>query len=416
MAVSWLSGNEIYCLDKINLTPGNLLVGNSVHSMGIIRSLGSSIKAVVGGEVRAFTELIEDGRRTAYAKMVTELKSHGGYGVTWVSSEIIFHGGNIEFLSIGSAIHSKTEGAAEDGKPHFSSSSNAQELYAQVDAWYKPLGFVFGNVAYSIGIAKWLIGTFRSLRRGEVKEFSWIFNKTRNLALERIVADASKVNANAVIWIETTILPIGVSGVQEMLMIGTAAYNEHIPKIAGNEIVTSDLTAQEMWGLTNMGYAPMRLVLGTSVYSLWFIWGITSFFKSFVKWEIPELTKMIYDAREESLWIIQREAQELWADDVVGVKTYVYELGGGLIEFLAIGTAIKKIPWVKTKTDTLLTQAIVSDKDTFVNSFDDAVWVSLNQTWRETSWNFNKKWVGIVGGITLLLYVVAVIVWAFTGK
>ena len=53
-----------------------------------------------------------------------------------------------------------------------------------------------------------------------------------------------------------------------MLMIGTAAYNEHIPKIAGNEIVTSDLTAQEMWGLTNMGYAPMRLVLGTSVYSL----------------------------------------------------------------------------------------------------------------------------------------------------
>ena len=29
---------------------------------------------------------------------------------------------------------------------------------------------------------------------------------------------------------------------------------------------------------------------------------------------------------------------------MAGIKTYVYDLGGGLIEFLAIGTAVKKVP------------------------------------------------------------------------
>lgn len=50
---------------------------------------------------------------------------------------------------------------------------------------------------------------------------------------------------------------------------------------------------------------------------------------------------MIYDARENALGIINDEAKAIGADDVIGVKTYVYQLGNGLVEFLAIGTAVK---------------------------------------------------------------------------
>jgi hypothetical protein len=32
--------------------------------------------------------------------------------------------------------------------------------------------------------------------------------------------------------------------------------------------VTSDMTSQEMWNLANLGYLPVRLVMGVSVYSL----------------------------------------------------------------------------------------------------------------------------------------------------
>jgi hypothetical protein len=31
-----LSGNEIYCLAQKNFNPGNIVVGNSVHSLGFL--------------------------------------------------------------------------------------------------------------------------------------------------------------------------------------------------------------------------------------------------------------------------------------------------------------------------------------------------------------------------------------------
>ena len=46
--VTGLSGHEIYCLNKISCEAGNLLVGNSVQSLGAIRSLTSSLKAIAG--------------------------------------------------------------------------------------------------------------------------------------------------------------------------------------------------------------------------------------------------------------------------------------------------------------------------------------------------------------------------------
>ncbi len=374
MATTGLSGNEIYCLDKMKLEAGDILIGNSVHSMGFLGGIGSGFRAIMGGEITQFTQLIEDGRQTAYARMEKEALEKGAMGITGVTSELVFHSGNIEFLSIGSSVHRAGDSAKE--QLEFSTSADGQELYCQEDAGYNPKKFVFGNVAYSIGIASGFIGTLKTLARGEVREFSDIFNQTRNLALQRIIADAKKFGANAVVGIETTILPLAGSGLQEMLMIGTASHN---PALPAGEITTSDLTCQEMWNLNKMGYAPMRLVLGTSVYSLGFIGGVTSFFKSFVKGEIPELSKLIYDAREESLGIINREAKEIGADEVVGVKTYVYQLGNGLIEFLAIGTAVKKIPGLTNKTPELIPQAFIQDRDTFFNSADFNFGVDLNQ-------------------------------------
>ena len=379
MATTGLSGNEIYCLDKIGYSAGDILIGNSVHSLGMIGSFGSGFKALGGGEITQFTQLIEEGRQTSYNRMEQEALERGGIGISGVSNELVLHGGmNIEFLSIGSAVHSETPNTSD--KLQFSTSADGQELYAQVDCGFSPVRFVFGNVAYSIGIGRGIVGSFKTLARGEIKEFSDIFNHTRNLALERIIADAKKYSVNSVVGIETTIVPLGVSGVQEMLMIGTASNNPNLPPLPTGEIVTSDLTCQEMWNLASMGYAPMRLLLGTSVYSLGFVGSVTSLFKSFVRGEIPELSTLIYDAREQSLAIINNEARDIGADEVVGVKTYVYQLGNGLIEFLAIGTAVKKNTDMKTKNPQLIPQSIISDKDTFTNMANFSLGTDLNKS------------------------------------
>jgi uncharacterized protein YbjQ (UPF0145 family) len=163
-----------------------------------------------------------------------------------------------------------------------------------------------------------------------------------------------------------------------MLMVGTASYNAN-PAITNlNQIVTSDLTCEEMWNMTSLGYVPVRLLLGTSVYSLGLAGSVTSFFKNFVKGEVSELTSLIYGAREESLGKIADEAKAIGADDVVGIKTYVYQLGGGLIEFLAIGTAVKRATGVATKSAQLVPQAIIRDKDTFFNAAEVNFGVDLN--------------------------------------
>jgi uncharacterized protein YbjQ (UPF0145 family) len=369
-----LSGNEIFCLAKKNYIPGNIVVGNSIHSLGIIGSVGSGFKAMLGGELQQITSLIEEGRETAYKRMLQEAVTSNATGITGVTSQLIIHGANIEFLSIGSMIHA--EGSADKDK--FSTSADGQELYAQLDAGYKPICFSFGNVAYSMGLGRGLLGGLKTLGRGEIKEYSDIFNKTRHLALNRIIAHARLYKANAVLGIKTTVLPFG--GVNEMLMIGTASHNPQLATDTTNDVLTSDMTNIEMWNMANMGYAPMKLLLGTSVYSLGLVGGITSALKSFFRGEINELTRMIYAARENALAIITEEAKAIGADDVVGVKTYVYQLGNGLVEFLAIGTAVKKSSRIKTESDQLLPQAIVVDKDTFYDSMNvDSLNVDINR-------------------------------------
>ena len=380
MKTTGLSGNEIYCLDKAGYKAGDIVVGNSIHSLGVMRSLGSGLRAIAGGELVEFTKLIEEGRASALDRMEKEAKDRGAIGVTGVTSELVFHGGNIEFLSVGSSLHTKSSNETKNGSKEtysFSTSSDGQDLYAQLDAHYEPKKFVFGNVAYSIGIAGGIIGALKTLARGEVKEFSDIFNKTRHMALARIVAEAKTAGANSVVGIETTILPIGITAIQEMLMIGTAAYNKNLPE---GDIVTSDMTPQEMWNLNKMGYAPLKLLMATSVYSLGLVGGITSFFKSFVKGEIPELSKLIYEARENALTILNKEADSIGADEVIGVKTHVYQIGSGLIEFLVIGTAVKKVEGLKSVSVELIPQALTADWDTFVNTAEMSFGVDLNNS------------------------------------
>ena len=373
--VTGLSGNELFCIDKLGYRAGDLLVGNSVYSLGLLGGIGSAFTAMAGGEVNQITEMITAGRHLSTQRLMNEMRQSSMHGATGMSSELIFHAGNVEFLSVASGLYRK------DGQmPQFAftTSADAQELWCQEDSGYAPVAFAMGNVAYSIGVGRGITGAFKQLQKGEVKQYSDIFTHTRNLALQRIVGEAQSVGANAVVGIKTSILPFGGTAVQEMLMVGTAARHdmsdEHFARMG---VTTSDLTAEETWNLAKIGYSPLMLVLGTSVYSLGFVGGLMASFKNYVKGEISELTELIYAAREESLGKVRAQASSIGADDVVGVKTYIYDLGGGLIEFLAIGTAVKKTDSAKTSTDMLPAQAIIRDKDTFFNAAESSYGVSL---------------------------------------
>ncbi|MEH2107428.1 heavy metal-binding domain-containing protein, partial [Nostoc sp.] len=266
VAISGLSGNEIFCLRQQGMYPGDLVIGNSVFSLGLIGGISSGLKTIVGGEVSEVTSIIHEGRQKAYARMLAEAEKHGGIGITGVNNDLVQQVGNVEFLSIGSCVH---KGDEKSEKLEFSTSADGQELYCQIDAGFVPKKFVFGNVAYSIGVGGGILGSLKSLKRGEIKEFSSIFNQTRHLALKRIQSEALNIGANAVLGIQTSIIPF--AGMQEMVMIGTASNHPALTVAWCQSPITSDLTNQEMWNLINLGYMPLKLVLGVSVYSLGFV-------------------------------------------------------------------------------------------------------------------------------------------------
>lgn len=362
MMMTGLSGNEIYCLAQKGWAPGNIVVGNSVYSLGFVRGLTSGLRTLAGGEIASVTELISDGRHAAVKRLEDEAQNENAHGLTGVTSELRSIGGMTEFLAIGSAV----KGADYKG-PFFSTACSGQDLYCQMDAGYEPRHFVIGNVAYALGVGRGLTGTLRQLTmRGEVREFSDMYNHTRHLALERLEKEAEDRGCNAVVDITTRIMPFG-PGVREMLMVGTGSWNPALGR--PERPVTSELNGEELWNLTQLGYAPLRLMLGTSVYALGLAGGIAALFRSLSRGEVDSVTRLVYEARENCLAHIRNEAKEIQADGVIGIKLFVYEISTGLVEVMAIGTAIKKNTQVATHTEQLIPQAMVRDRDMF---FDEA--------------------------------------------
>ncbi|HMA91662.1 MAG TPA: heavy metal-binding domain-containing protein, partial [Polyangiaceae bacterium] len=128
-------------------------------------------------------------------------------------------------------------------------------------------------------------------------------------------------------------------------------------------VVTSELNGAEIFSLAQMGYAPVQLVMATSVYSLGLVGGIGALFSSLARGELSELTQLVYGARENCLALLRQEAQELGAERVIGNRLQIRELAPGLIEVVAVGTAVRQLEGIAPHSPNLPFQAIVRDED-----------------------------------------------------
>lgn len=63
----------------------------------------------------------------------------------------------------------------------------------------QPIQHAFGNIAYSMAVSRGLLGAMKRLVRGEITGYTDIFNTIRHKALERLVAQARREGANAVV-------------------------------------------------------------------------------------------------------------------------------------------------------------------------------------------------------------------------
>jgi len=107
---------------------------------------------------------------------------------------------------------------------------------------------------------------------------------------------------------------------------------------AQNRFFTSDLSVKEFLLVREAGFECLGLVMGSSIYHVGYQRAAYS-----QNMEMGVLTQALYQARELAMARMEEEAHELGADGVIGVRLQIkqHEFGESLVEFVAIGTAVK---------------------------------------------------------------------------
>lgn len=111
---------------------------------------------------------------------------------------------------------------------------------------------------------------------------------------------------------------------------------------AGHPLFTSDLSASELLLARQLGYQPLSQIMGSSIYQVgWqytrqYTWGTQSS-------ELSTLSQAHQHAASLALTRLEQEAKLVGAHGVIGVRftRRSYEWGRNLLEYTAIGTAIK---------------------------------------------------------------------------
>lgn len=235
----------------------------------------------------------------------------------------------------------------------FTSDLSVDEFLLVKAAGFKPLGFVVGSSIYHIGYqqASWK-------QSQEMDVLTQAMYSARELAMTRMEEEADQLGADGVVGVR---LDIGRyewgAEMAEFIALGTAV------KHAGGELhrapngrpFTSDLSGQDFYKLLASGHRPVGLVMGSCVYHV----AHQSMWKAMRQIgqnvELPNFTQALYDARELAMERMQKEAEELQAEGIVGVQLQERSHGWGshVIEFFAVGTAV-----VPLQTDSRLPDPI----------------------------------------------------------
>ena len=83
------------------------------------------------------------------------------------------------------------------------------------------LGVTFGLVVRSLGVVKGVTATFAALRRREVSQYTEMLEDARRQALDRLVANAELLGADAIVSVRFDSTEMG-QGLAEIFAYGTA--------------------------------------------------------------------------------------------------------------------------------------------------------------------------------------------------
>jgi uncharacterized protein YbjQ (UPF0145 family) len=233
---------------------------------------------------------------------------------------------SIEAGGLPLAAQERLDALGRGGAAFFTSDLSTNEFLLVREAGFRPLTQVMGSSVYHVGWQQlpWTSSWTMSLGgAGELEVLTDAWNEARRLAIGRLAEEATRAGADAVAGVR---LGRGVhdwaSELVELTAFGTAVRSERYD--LGDEPVLSNLSGQELAQLFRRGWWPVGLVAATSV--TYVVAGWTTqraqqgFFARLQNQELTDYTRGLYEARANALRRLERQAHELGAHGVVGVR------------------------------------------------------------------------------------------------
>lgn len=86
-----------------------LVKGNTVQSKHIGKDIGAGFKTIVGGEIKGYTEMLQEARQIATERMITEAESLSADAIINVRFDCseLMQGSAVEMLAYGTAVKFK---------------------------------------------------------------------------------------------------------------------------------------------------------------------------------------------------------------------------------------------------------------------------------------------------------------------
>jgi uncharacterized protein YbjQ (UPF0145 family) len=197
-----LSVNEFLLVKQAGFEPLGLVMGSSIYN--IAPTPPPALGAYEPGcELVPVTQALYQARELAMERLEEEADELGADGVIGVRLQVNLHawGKSVaEFVAIGTAVrHSGGESfRTAQGKP-FQSALSGQDFWTLLRAGYRPVGFVMGNAVYYVRPEA--IQVDDDKRNGELSPYTHCLYDARELAMERLQAEAEEVGATGIVGV-----------------------------------------------------------------------------------------------------------------------------------------------------------------------------------------------------------------------
>jgi len=228
----------------------------------------------------------------------------------------------------------------EVARGFFTSDLSVNEFLLVKQSGFEPLGLVLGSSIYHIGYqqAAWN-------RNQEMGVLTQAMYHARELAMTRMEEEADALGADGVVGVR---LDIGRyewgADLAEFIAVGTAVKHSggELHRAPNGRPFTSDMSGQDFATLLRAGYRPAGLVMGNCVYHVARQGMMQSLKQVGRNVEMVNFTQALYEARELAMERMQKDADELQSEGIVGARIIERSHGWGshVIEFFAIGTAV----------------------------------------------------------------------------